>query len=286
MKTVVISHPDKVLFPKSKITKQELVDYYASVSKLMLPLIKNRPISMKRYPLGIAHEGFFQKHAPEGMPDWIKTVEVERQEREAIQMILCNDKPTLLWLANQNCITPHIWLSKIDKPDFPDRMVFDLDPPVRKGFKVVVEAALLLKEVLEKEYQLKAFVTTTGSKGLHVVVPLKRTRHFDDVRAFAREIADLLAGSEPKKYTTESRIEKRKGRLYIDTVRNAKGQTVMAPYAVRPIEGAPVATPLFWEELEDPALKSTSYNIGNIAKRLKKNPWAGIDRSAKTLPAP
>jgi len=283
-KTVPLSHPDKVLFPKGKITKQELYDYYESVAKLMLPLIKNRPISMKRYPQGIKEEGFFQKNAPEGMPKWVKTVHVERRERAAIDMVLCNDKATLLWLANQNCITPHIWLSKINKPDYPDLLVFDLDPPARKGFKVVVEAALLLKKILEKEYKLKTFVTTTGSKGLHVVVPIKPTRHYDEVREFAKAIAERLAEEYPTKYTVENRIAKRRGRLYIDVLRNAQGQTVMAPYSVRPLEGAPIATPLFWEELKDPSLKSTSFTIRNIHKRLKKNPWAGIERFAKTIP--
>jgi bifunctional non-homologous end joining protein LigD len=284
MKTVKLSHPDKVMFPKGKITKQELFDYYGKVARLMLPLIKNRPISQLRYPQGIKGEGFFQKNAPQGMPQWVKTEKVAREERDAIHMVLCNDKSTLLWLANQDCITPHIWLSKIDKPDFPDRMIFDLDPPPKKGFGVVVKAALKLKEVLEKEYGLKTFVTTTGSKGLHVVVPIKRTRHFNEVRAFARSIAEKMVEAEPKKYTLESRIAKRGGRIYIDVVRNAKGQTVMAPYAVRPKEGAPVATPLFWKELEDPKLKSTSFNIRNIDQRLKKNPWAGIDKAAKALP--
>lgn len=279
-----LAHPDKILFPKSKITKQELWDYYAKVSKWMVPLIKNRPISMKRYPRGISDEGFFQKNAPQGMPDWVKTAEVKREEKEPINMILCNDKSTLLWMTNLDCITPHIWLSKIDKPDFPDRMVFDLDPPPKKSFKTVIEAAFLLKDILENEYKLKTFVTTTGSKGLHIVVPIRRTRHFDEVRAFAKEIAAQLCAAEPTKYTTESRLNKRRGRLYIDTVRNARGQTVMAPYAVRPLEGAPIAAPLFWEELKRPGLKSTSFTVHNIDKRLKKNPWAGIDRAAKALP--
>jgi len=284
MKTAKLSHPDKVMFPKGKITKQELFDYYGKVARLMLPLIKNRPISQLRYPQGIKGEGFFQKNAPQGMPEWVKTEKVAREEREAIHMVLCNDKQTLLWLANQDCITPHIWLSKIDKPDYPDRMIFDIDPPAKKGFEVVVETAFKLKEVLEKEYGLKTFVTTTGSKGLHVVVPLKRTKRFNEVRAFARSVAEKLVEAEPKKYTMQSRIAKRRGRIYIDVVRNAKGQTVMAPYAVRPKEGAPVATPLFWKELEDPKLKSNSFNIRNIDQRLKKNPWAGIDKAARALP--
>jgi len=281
--TVEITHPDKVLFSKGKITKQELAEYYRDVSSLMLPHIKDRPISMKRFPRGIKEEGFFQKNAPEGMPSWVKTATVKRKEKESIQMILCQEKATLIWLANQNCITPHIWLSKIDKPDLPDRMIFDLDPPPRKGFAAVVEGALMLREILEKEHKLKTFVTTTGSKGLHVVVPIKRKLHFDDVRRFARDIAQTLVETDPKKFTTEARKEKRKGRLYIDTMRNGRGQTVMAPYSVRPLEGAPIAMPLFWEELKDKSLRSDTYNIRNFRKRGKKNPWAGMDRNAKLV---
>jgi len=280
---VEITHPDKVLFPKGKITKQDLADYYGSVARLMIPLIKNRPISMKRYPRGIKGEGFFQKNAPEGMPSFVKTVKVARREKGAIHMILCNDKDTLLWLANQNCITPHIWLSKIDKPDYPDRMIFDLDPPTRKGFSNVVEAAFLLRNILEKSCKLKTFVMTTGSRGLHVVVPLKRTRTYDQVREFAREVADQIAEEDPKKYTTEARKEKRRGRLYLDVMRNSKGATAVAPYSVRPKEGAPIATPISWEELKDSSLRSDSFHIRNFQKRLRKNPWSGMDRFAKTL---
>lgn len=198
-------------------------------------------------------------------------------------MILCDDKNTLLWLANQNCITPHIWLSKIDKPDYPDRMIFDLDPPARKGFSVVVEAALLLREILEKKHKLKTFIMTTGSRGLHVVIPIKRNRKYEDVRHFAREIADELTASDPKKYTTEARKEKRRGRLYIDVMRNSKGATAVAPYSVRPREGAPIATPISWSELKDSSLRSDSFHIRNIQKRLRKNPWSGMERSAKTI---
>lgn len=281
--SVEITHPDKVLFPKGRITKLELVEYYRSVSRLMLPHLKDRPISMKKYPKGIKGEGFFQKHAPEGMPSWVKTAKVKRKEGAPIDMVLCQDTASLLWLANQNCITPHIWLSKINRPDTPDRIVFDLDPPPRKTFAAVVEGALLLREILRKEYKLKAFVTTTGSKGLHVVVPIQRKHSFAKVRGLAREIADRLVEEDPKKFTTAARKEKRGGRLYIDTMRNGPGQTVMAPYSVRPIDGAPVATPLAWEELNDSSLRSDTYNIRNIQKRFGRNPWAGMERSAKML---
>lgn len=273
MKHVEITHPDKILFPKEKITKQELADYYANVAHLMIPLIKDRPISMKRYPEGIKKEGFFQKNAPAGMPSWIKTAKVSRKEKGTTHMVLCQDKETLQWLANQNCITPHIWLSKIDKPTIPDQMIFDLDPPPRKGFDLVIEGALTLRTILEKEYKSKPLVMTTGSRGLHVIVPIKRQLPFDEVRKKAREIADQLVATDPKKYTTEARLNKRKGRLYIDIMRNGYGQTVVAPYSVRPLKGAPIATPLFWEELKDKTLLANSFHIRNIQNRLKKNPW-------------
>lgn len=280
---VEITHPDKILFPKSKITKQDLADYYASAAKLMVPLIKDRPISMKKFPQGIGEEGFFQKNAGEGLPSWVKTKTIGRKGKDSIKMILCNDKDTLVWLANQNCITPHIWLSKVDKPNHPDRMIFDLDPPSKKGFSSVVEAAFLLKDILEKDYKLKTFVMTTGSRGLHVVVPIKRTKTYVKVREFARSVAKILVDSDPKKYTTEIRKNKRRGRLFIDVMRNSKGATAVAPYSVRAKEKATIAMPIAWKELEDSSLKSDSFNIKNASKRLKKNPWSNIEKSAKTI---
>lgn len=261
MRKVEITHPDKILFPKGKITKQEMADYYARIASKMLPLIKDRPISMKRFPGGIKEEGFFQKNIPEGAPSWIKTYHVKKKEGGSIDMILCNDKATLLWMANQNCITPHIWLSKWDKPDQPDMMVFDLDPPKGKKFEDVIEAALTLKKILETSYRLKSTVMLTGSKGVHVIVRLKRKAHFDEVREKAKAIAEHLVASDPKKYTLEVRKEKRKGRLYIDIMRNSKGATVVAPYALRSLEGAPIATPLTWAQLKRPNLRSDSFTI-------------------------
>jgi len=280
---VEITHPDKVLFPKGKITKKEFADYYAAAARLMVPHLKNRPLSMKRYPKGIKQPGFFQKNAPQGMPSWVKTVKIGKKEGGAIDMILCNDKNSLLWLANQNCIAPHIWLSRVDKPDHPDRLIFDLDPPSGKDFASVVEAALLLRKILEKKHKLKTFVMTTGSKGLHVVVPIKRTRTYDEVREFAKEVAEELTKEDPKKYTTAVRKEKRRGRIYIDVMRNSHGATAVAPYSARPREGAPIATPLNWAELKSPSLRSDSYNIRNIKPRLRKNPWSRMEASAKVL---
>lgn len=264
-----ITHPDKVLFPKGRITKQDLADYYASVSSLMLPHLRNRPISMKRYPNGIKGEGFFQKNAPQGMPSFVKTVKVKRREGGSMEMVLCNDKKTLLWMANQNCIAAHIPLAKIDKPNHPDRMVFDLDPPKGKKFASIVEGAFALREKLAK-HRFKAHVMTTGSKGLHVVVFLKRTKTYEEVREFARDIAEQLVEEEPKKYTTAARKEKRGGKLYLDVMRNSYGATAVAPYSVRPKDGAPIATPITWEELQNAGLRSDSFTIKNFWKRMKK----------------
>lgn len=283
--SVEVTHEDKLLFPKSKISKKDLAHYYSQVATWMLPLMKHRPVSMHRFPQGIDEEGFFQKKAPQNLPTWIKTTAVERKEKDEIEMILCNDAATLVWMVNLACITPHIWLSRFDKPKYPDRLIFDLDPPEKGGFKQVVQGAFELKKLLEEQFSLSTFVNTTGSRGLHVVIPLKRDLTFDQVRRFAHRVADELAKQHPKQMTIEPRKEKRKGRLYLDVMRNAYAQTVVAPYAVRAIEGAPIATPLFWEELEDPRLHSQSFNRDNIFQRLEKqpDPWGPIEQKAKSL---
>lgn len=283
--TVEVTHENKLLFPKSKISKKDLAQYYLQVSKWMLPLMKQRPVSLHRFPQGIDEKGFFQKKALKRLPAWIKITAVERKEKDKIEMILCNDAATLVWMANLACITPHIWLSHFDKPRYPDRLIFDLDPPEKGGFKQVVEGAFELKKLLEEQFSLSTFVNTTGSRGLHVVIPLKRDLTFDEVRRFAHGVAEELSKKYPKQMTIEPRKEKRKGRLYLDVMRNAYAQTAVAPYAVRAIEGAPIAVPLFWEELRDPHLHSQSFNIDNIFQRLEKqqDPWASIQQKAKSL---
>lgn len=282
MKTVEITHPDRILFPKAKLTKWDLASYYEKVAPLMLPLIKNRPISMERHPKGVDQAGFFQKNAPEGLPPFVKTVRVKRIDKGPIQMILCNDRRTLLWMANMSCITPHIWLSKVDKPDYPDRMIFDLDPPSTEKFSLAKEAAFILRELLEKECKCKAFVMTTGSKGLHIVVPIKPETPFDSVRAFAKEIATRVVEKAPRKFTLESRKQKRKGRLFIDVLRNSKTATVVAPYAVRALPHAPLATPLSWEALGD-ANHADLYTLETAERLYKKKSWQNINRFGKLV---
>lgn len=276
------TNEDKILFPKDKITKGDLIAYYARVSGRMLPLIKGRPISMKRYPDGIKKEGFVQKKVSDYFPDWIKTKSVGRKEQSSIKMVVCNNKDTLLYLANQACITPHIWQSKIDDLKRPTRMVFDLDPS-GKDFARVIEAAKDLQDILEHDYKLKTFVMTTGSKGLHVVVPIKKGPSFEEVRGFARDVGKILVDELPGKYTLNPRKASRRGKLFIDYLRNGYAQTAVAPYAVRALDGAPVATPLSWRELTS-RLSPQSHTLKNIGRRLSKaDPWAGFERAARKL---
>ena len=261
------SNLDKVFFPEAEITKGDLIDYYAKVAEYMLPHVQDRPLAMHRFPDGIDGKDFFQKKVPDYFPDWIKTVSVEREDGSKIEMVLANNAATLAYLANQACIAPHVWLSRADKLDRPDKMIFDLDPP-EGHFDLVIKAARALREVLATEHDLDASVMTTGSKGMHVVVPLRRTRPFEEVRQLAHDICDELAGAYPNDFTTQVRKNKRKGRLFLDYLRNAYAQHSIAPYGVRALPGAPVATPLDWEELGSLDRGAQTYTIKNIFRRL------------------
>lgn len=283
---VELSRPDKVLFPDDGITKRDLADYYESVAETMLPHLAGRPLTMQRFPDGIGREGFYEKRAPGHFPDWVGRATFSTAEGEPITQIVCENTATLVYLADQACITPHVWLSRVDDLDAPDRLIFDLDPP-DDDFGAVRQAARDLHDLLE-ELELATFVMTTGSRGLHVVVPLDRVADFDAARRFARDVADLLVGRRPDDYTTAARVAKRGDRLYLDTGRNAYGQTGVAPYAVRARPGAPVATPLDWPELEDPRIGPRRYTLRNLARRLgqKEDPWKGIGRHGRSLDAP
>lgn len=282
---IELSNTDKILFPESGVTKGDVIDYYRRVAEICLPYFEERPLSMHRYPDGIAEDGFFQKDIPEYFPDWIERVRLTKEGGE-ITYVVANDTATLVYLANQACITPHLALARRDKPHHPDRMIFDLDPSDDADFETVRKAAQWLKELFDR-IDVAAFVQTTGSRGLHVVVPLDRSATFDPVREFAREVADHLAQAHADVLTTEQRKNKRGKRIFLDTLRNAYGQTAVAPYALRSRETAPVATPLDWTELGDGDLGPRSYTISNLFRRLaqKADPWAGMDRRAVGLDA-
>jgi bifunctional non-homologous end joining protein LigD len=247
--------------------------------------LRNRPIHVQRFPQGIEGPGFVQKEAPEFYPDWITRVTVEKEGGRLTQVV-CDNAATLAYLANQACITPHVWLSRTDRLHFPDRMIFDLDPS-NEDFEIVRSTARTLRGLLS-EVGLPAFVMTTGSRGLHLTVPLERHADFDTVRAFALEIAVELARRDPERLTTEQRKEARRGRLFLDVGRNAYAQTGVAPYAVRAHPGAPVATPLDWQELEDPQMHSRRFTLRSLAPSLAQrgDPWQGIAEKAATLEEP
>src|SRR5919109_2236590 len=279
--TVEISNPDKVLFPRDRITKADLAAYYEEIADTMLPHVRDRAVVMHRFPDGIRHEGFIQKDVPEYFPDWIKTVTVKKAGGSVTHVVV-DKTATLVYLADQGCITPHVWLSRIDRPDHPDRLVFDLDPSGRT-FEPIVAAARALREVLEA-VDLVPYLMTTGSRGLHVVVPLDRSADFDTVRALAKRVATAVADEAPDRFTIEQRKEKRRGRVYLDTMRNAYAQTTVAPYAVRALPRAPVAAPLDWAELsrlED----AQPYTIKTIARRLARrdDPWKDIAQRARAI---
>lgn len=280
--TVETSNEDKVFFPDGGITKGDLIDYYDRISTHMLPLIKDRPLMMHRFPDGIRGKDFYHKDVPDYFPDWIDTVRVKK-ENGTVTHAVCNKRATIVYLADQACITPHVWLSRRDKLENPDRLILDLDPP-GDDFEPVRSAAFLVRDLLE-ELGLASLSMTTGSRGLHVVVPLDRQEDFDAVRRFARQVAEILAENHPDELTVEARKDKRGQRLFLDTARNAYAQTAVAPYSIRARKGAPVATPLDWQELKNKDLTSRSYTLSNIFRRLgsKDDPWQGINRRGRSL---
>lgn len=280
--TIDISNEKKIIFPQDDITKGQLIDYYRRIAPTMVPHLRSRPLTMQRFPNGITSEGFFQKDASDYFPSWIPTKAVKRKEGGMVHYVVCNDAATLVYLANQLCITPHVWLSTVNALRYPDRMIFDLDPS-GTDFSVVMYVAHQLKKILEKQ-KLVPFVMTTGSRGLHVVVPLKPTATYTAVRLHSRKIANQLVNENPELCTVEIRKKERAGKLFVDYLRNGFGATVVAPYAVRVHEGAPVATPLIWSEVKK-GLSSQQYTIATIFRRLARraDPWANMSKSARSL---
>ena len=284
---VRITHPDKVLFPADGITKLDLAAYYAEVAPAMVPHVRDRPLNLWRWNAGIDRERVVQQEIPRGAPAWVRRVRVARRGGGgSVCHAVGGEAATLVWLANQNCVTPHAWSSRADRPDRPDRLVFDLDPPTVEAFATVREAALELGELL-REHGLVPFAMLTGSKGVHVVAPLRRRAGADEVRAAAGALGEELAARAPATLTTAWRKERREGRVLVDTARNTYAQTVVAPYAVRALQSAPVATPLAWEELEDPAVHPRRWTLRTVRARLddRGDPWADIARHARALPA-
>jgi bifunctional non-homologous end joining protein LigD len=283
---VRITHPDKVLFPDDGITKADLAGYYQTVAPVMLPLVSGRPVTMQRFPNGIGKGGFLQKQVGEYFPDWIERATAPNRRtrsgttRDEVTYMVCRTADDLVYLANQACITPHVWLSRTPDIHHPDQLVFDLDP-ASTDLRVLRSAAAALRGLLD-ELGLPSFLKSSGSRGLHVVVALVPEAETDAVKGFSMAVAEALAARHPDDLTTEGRIADRHGRLYLDIGRNGYAQTMAAPYAVRALPGAPVSVPLDWSELDE--FDPRRHTLRTIADRLAQpDPWAGISRAALPL---
>jgi bifunctional non-homologous end joining protein LigD len=280
-RSVEISRPDKPLFPCG-VTKADLARYYAEVAEAMLGHIADHPLNLERYPDGIEHQAIFQQRAGAYFPDWIGRVRVGK-EGGSVEHVVADQPATLVYLAGQACITPHAWLSRRDRLERPDRMIFDLDPS-EGGSGDVRVAAGSIGELL-RELELESWPMTSGSRGYHLMAPLQRRADFDAVRSFARGVAALAAAREPRLFTTEQRKAKRQGRIRIDVMRNAYAHTAVAPYAVRARPNAPVATPLRWDELSDSRMKPDRFTLRDVPERLRNegDAWAGVGSRGQTL---
>lgn len=282
---IEITHPDRVMFGKNGITKRDLADYYGEVAETMLPHLKGRALTVQRFPRGIDEKGFVQQDFADTLPGWMSGVKVDKEGGTLVHP-LAERPEALRWLANQNCITLHVWQSRQGNLHQPDRLVFDLDPS-DADFAAVRATARAVADVLD-DLGLARYVQTTGSRGLHVVVPLRAEADFDTVRQFARDVAEVVAADDDAHRTVEARKDKRDGRIYLDVMRNAYAQTAVAPYSVRARGGAPVATPLEWDELDTRGLRADRFSIRDVPKRVARqgDPWADMFRHARSLAGP
>jgi bifunctional non-homologous end joining protein LigD len=273
----VISHPDKVLFPEDGITKRDLAAYYEAMATVMLPHIRGRPVTMERFPSGIGQPGFLQKDVSKGFPDWLQRVEVPKKGG-SVHHPLVNDRRSLLWLANQNCITPHVWTSRAPNVYQPDICVFDLDPSEEAPDRLRA-AALAVRDLLD-ELGLPSWLKTSGSKGFHIVVPLNARDGFDEVAAFAQAAAATLVERNPRMLTLAFSKADRGDRIYVDVGRNGYSATFATAYAVRARPGAPVSAPCTWDELERGDVGPRTFTLRTMASRIDKvgDLWSNMRR--------
>jgi bifunctional non-homologous end joining protein LigD len=278
----VITHPEKVLFPADGITKGDLARYYEGVAPLIVPHLRGRPITMERYPAGIQAKGFIQKDVSTGFPDWLERIELPKKAG-TVHYPLASDARSLLWMVNQNSVTPHVWVSRLPDLDRPDVCVFDLDP-AREEPAELRTAALQVRALLA-ELGLRSFVKTSGSKGFHIIVPLDGKSDAESVSRFADGCGAVLVQRDPAHLTQEFIKVDREGRILMDTGRNWPGATFAAPYAVRPKPGAPVSAPCTWEEVESGAAAPQTFTLRKMSDRIAEtgDPWATFDEQRQSL---
>ncbi|MGI5878985.1 MAG: non-homologous end-joining DNA ligase [Syntrophomonadaceae bacterium] len=265
---VVLSNLDKVLWPENGYTKKDLIDYYVAVFPFIAPHINQRPLVFTRYPNGIDAKSFYQKNAPPNLPDWIKTFPWAGSEGEPTNYILVNSAADLAWLANLACIEIHPWLSQIGSLDFPDFIVFDLDPSNHNSWAEIVTVANLLKQIMD-QLGLRIYAKTSGSLGLHVYLPIVNHYTYSRVRDFSQAIAAIICRVVPDIATIKRSVQHRGPRIYIDYLQNGLGKTVCAPYSVRPRPTASVSTPIKWEELS--SINPVQFTIKTVPERLNRH---------------
>jgi bifunctional non-homologous end joining protein LigD len=281
----MITHPEKLLFPADGISKGEVAAYYAAVAGVMLPHLRGRPVTMERFPAGIERKGFMQKDVSRGFPEWLERVELPKRDG-SVHYPLVGDERSLQWLANQNCITPHVWASRQPTLDRPDLCVFDLDPS-RDDAAELQAAALAVRDLLT-ELGLPSWVKTSGSKGFHIVVPLDSTASYEASWRFAHAAGAVLVKRHPERFTQEFLKTERGSRILIDTGRNGPGATFAATYAVRPKPGAPVSAPCTWREIEAGEAEPQSFRLRTLPERVARlgDLWAELPSQAQPLAAP
>jgi bifunctional non-homologous end joining protein LigD len=279
----MISHPEKILFPAEGITKGELAAYYEAIAPVMLPHLRRRPITMERYHRGISAPGFFQKDVVKGFPEWLKRVEVPKKDG-TVHHPIANDKRSLLWLANQNSITIHVWPSRAPNLYYPDVCIFDLDPADDGEPDVLRTAAINLRKLLD-ELGLPSWIKTTGSKGFHIAVPLDGKSEFGTVAHFAHQVGRILVERYPDQLTQEFHKVDRAGRILVDTGRNGYSATFAATYTVRARPGAPVSAPCTWDEVENGEVHPKSFTLRTMEKRIADvgDMWSGLLKSKRSL---
>jgi len=281
----MISHPDKILFPEDGITKGELASYYEMIAPVMLPHLRGRPITMERYHRGITAPGFFQKDVVKGFPEWLERVEVPKKDG-TVHHPIANDARSLLWLANQNSITIHVWPSRAPNLYYPDICVFDLDPSNENEPERLRNAALMVRDFLN-ELGLTSWVKTSGSKGFHIAVPLDGKSDFGVVARFAHVVGRVLVERDPENLTQEFSKLDRAGRILVDTGRNGYSATFAATYTVRAKAGAPVSAPCTWDEVSSGAVGPRTFTLRMMEKRIAEvgDLWKDLLRSKRSLKA-
>jgi bifunctional non-homologous end joining protein LigD len=292
MSLLPISHPEKILFPDCGVTKGELCRYYEQLAPVMLPHLSGRPITLERFPAGIEQKGFIQKEVSKGFPEWLSRVEVRGRARRvdgaesAVHYSLAREARDLVWMANQNAVTLHVWASRVPALDTPDCCVFDLDP-TRENAAELARAALAVRDSLG-ELGLSSFVKTSGSKGFHIFVALDGSASFDSTWRFGLGVGALLVRRFPGMFTQEFIKADRAGRIFVDTGRNGRGATFAAAYTVRAKPGAPVSAPCSWAEVESGSVAPQTFTLRTMPERLARSGdmWSTMVASAHSLEAP